>query len=153
MTHHTGSVPDTPRKKDWRDQAACRGHKTPDIFFATGNTTASYIQLAQAQDTCNACPVKADCRETAITARDPYGMWGGQTQDERRALLRIRVADGTDTPRRGHRARAECGTPSAYERHVKYGEPIDDACRAAHTRAAAERRARAKQAPKPRAAA
>lgn len=25
-----------------------------------------------------------------------------------------------------------CGTPRAYSRHVRYGEPIDEACRAAH---------------------
>lgn len=28
---------------------------------------------------------------------------------------------------------APCGTPSAYNRHCRYGEPIDDACRAAST--------------------
>lgn len=30
---------------------------------------------------------------------------------------------------------APCGTPAAYTRHVKRGEPIDDACRQANTEA------------------
>jgi hypothetical protein len=41
---------------------------------------------------------------------------------------------GLTGPRRGQ-AIAPCGTPSAYSRHVKKGEPIDDACRKANTEA------------------
>ncbi|MFI0768580.1 hypothetical protein ACH4TQ_27390 [Streptomyces sp. NPDC021218] len=37
--------------------------------------------------------------------------------------------------RRGHRPLAPCGTVSAYQRHVRKGEPIDDACRTANTEA------------------
>ena len=39
---------------------------------------------------------------------------------------------GLTDPHRGQ-AIAPCGTPSAYHRHVKNGEPIDDACRRANT--------------------
>lgn len=41
---------------------------------------------------------------------------------------------GLTDPHRGH-AIAPCGTPSAYTRHIKRGEPIDDACRQANTEA------------------
>ncbi|HEY8985705.1 MAG TPA: hypothetical protein VIU15_39805 [Streptomyces sp.] len=37
-------------------------------------------------------------------------------------------------PHRGQ-AIAPCGTQSAYTRHIKLGEPIDDACRLANTEA------------------
>lgn len=37
-----------------------------------------------------------------------------------------------------------CGTTGAYQRHVANKEPIDDACRAANTKARAEQRAKAK---------
>jgi hypothetical protein len=40
-----------------------------------------------------------------------------------------RKEQGLPDPRR----RAECGTRSGYQRHVKRGEPIDDACRQANT--------------------
>lgn len=51
---------------------------------------------------------------------------------------------GLTEPRRGHDL-APCGTQSAYTRHVKRGEPIDDACRQANTEAK-----RAKGTPTPR---
>jgi hypothetical protein len=35
-----------------------------------------------------------------------------------------------------------CGTDAGYQRHVKYGEPIDDRCRDAHNAAQRERRAK-----------
>lgn len=41
---------------------------------------------------------------------------------------------GLTDPHRGQ-AIAPCGTQSAYTRHVKNGEPIDDACRQANTEA------------------
>lgn len=40
-----------------------------------------------------------------------------------------------------------CGTDAAYQRHVKYGEPIDDACRAARNAAQNQRRAKARGKP------
>lgn len=39
---------------------------------------------------------------------------------------------GLTDPHRGQ-AIAPCGTQSAYTRHIRHGEPIDDACRAANT--------------------
>lgn len=42
----------------------------------------------------------------------------------------------------GMRKLAECGTWSAYRRHLRYGEPVDDACREA---ARAQRRAQRKR--------
>jgi hypothetical protein len=150
MTHYTGSVPESPRKPDWRRQAACRGHANPDIFYAKGTTGASQAELEEAKAICRSCPVQLQCGAWAVETREPFGTWGGVSQDERRLRLRIRVADGEAEPRRGHRPLADCGTESAYDRHVRRGEPIDDACRAAHTRASAERRERAKEAPKKR---
>lgn len=41
---------------------------------------------------------------------------------------------GLTDPHRGQSI-ADCGTQSAYTRHVKKGEPIDDACRQANTKA------------------
>ena len=31
-----------------------------------------------------ACPVKGDCLESAVVIREPYGIWGGLTEVERR---------------------------------------------------------------------
>ena len=36
---------------------------------------------------CAKCPVINQCREYALAAHEPYGVWGGLTQEERRTLI------------------------------------------------------------------
>lgn len=146
MTTSTNVLPAAKRKTtDWRLQGACSTHPEPDIWHATGATTQSRSDLDEAKALCNSCPVRQACQDWALTNREAYGLWGGLTEGERRRILRIRIAGGEAEPRKGGRPLAACGTPSAYDRHIKLGEPVDDACRAAHARATAERQARAKQ--------
>ena len=33
------------------------------------------------------CPVRAECAAHALAVREPYGVWGGLTEDEREELL------------------------------------------------------------------
>ena len=51
------------------------------------------------------CDVRVECADYAIRAREPYGVWGGMTEEEReRVYVRI---DLTDFPRqRGEGASA-----------------------------------------------
>lgn len=37
---------------------------------------------------CRACPVRAECLDWALATREPFGIWGGLNEEERR---RIRV--------------------------------------------------------------
>ena len=37
---------------------------------------------------CATCPVIKECREQSLKVREPYGVWGGLSEDERRALKR-----------------------------------------------------------------
>ena len=37
---------------------------------------------------CAGCPVLMECREQALAIREPYGVWGGLSEDERRAIKR-----------------------------------------------------------------
>ena len=39
---------------------------------------------------CNGCPVKMECLADALDNRIEFGVWGGMTERERRALLRRR---------------------------------------------------------------
>lgn len=45
---------------------------------------------AEAKIICNFCPVKALCAEYSILADEPYGVWGGITASERRAISSAR---------------------------------------------------------------
>jgi WhiB family redox-sensing transcriptional regulator len=37
---------------------------------------------------CSECPVREACLDYALRMREPEGIWGGLTADERRKLLR-----------------------------------------------------------------
>ena len=39
-----------------------------------------------AKQVCEVCPVLAQCRAHALQVREPYGVWGGMTEDEREAV-------------------------------------------------------------------
>ena len=43
--------------------------------------------VAELKEVCNACPVREDCLEWALTEREPLGVWGGMTSAERSVLV------------------------------------------------------------------
>ncbi len=67
----------------WAARAACRTG-SPDELFAKGAAQQS------AKVICQGCPVVAECLADALDNRTEYGVWGGMTERERRALLRRR---------------------------------------------------------------
>jgi WhiB family redox-sensing transcriptional regulator len=72
---------------NWRDRAACQG-EDPDLFFPEGNTGRALAQIEEAKAVCRRCEVAEACRKWAIESGQDYGVWGGMTEDERRALKR-----------------------------------------------------------------
>ncbi|MEE1782611.1 WhiB family transcriptional regulator [Streptomyces sp. SP17BM10] len=40
-----------------------------------------------AKAVCAGCEVRVECRRHALAEREPYGVWGGLTEGERRALF------------------------------------------------------------------
>ncbi|MDQ2851248.1 WhiB family transcriptional regulator [Dermatophilaceae bacterium Sec6.4] len=69
--------------RGWAARAACRGG-SPDELFAKGAAQQN------AKAICHGCPVVAECLADALDNRTEYGVWGGMTERERRALLRRR---------------------------------------------------------------
>jgi WhiB family redox-sensing transcriptional regulator len=45
------------------------------------------VQVAQAKAMCAACPGRVACLTLALANREPDGIWGGLTPEERDALL------------------------------------------------------------------
>lgn len=75
---------------DWRHRAACRD-VDPEVFFPIGNTGPALVQIEEAKRVCQRCPVMDSCLEWALTAGQDAGVWGGASEDERRALKRRRA--------------------------------------------------------------
>ncbi len=68
---------------DWPSQAACRSAE-PDELFVPG------AAQNRAKALCTGCPVRTECLADALDNRTEFGIWGGMTERERRALLRRR---------------------------------------------------------------
>lgn len=72
---------------EWQFEGTCRT-SSPDVFFhPEGERGAARRRRDEsAKAICRACPVLVRCREHALTVREPYGVWGALTEDEREAL-------------------------------------------------------------------
>ena len=76
----------------WQWRAACRGEDS-GLFFAPADPEPRDERLARerkAKELCAVCPVRVECLEYAVRTREPYGIWGGLNEIERRVLVRER---------------------------------------------------------------
>jgi len=72
---------------DWRDKSACLS-VDPELFFPVGNTGPAVEQIDRAKAVCSRCPVTEYCLQYALDTNQDSGVWGGLSEDERRALKR-----------------------------------------------------------------
>ncbi|OXM70452.1 WhiB family transcriptional regulator [Amycolatopsis vastitatis] len=70
-------------QSSWRINASCRD-ADPDGLFVRG------AEQNRAKAVCMGCPVRTECLAEALDGRINFGVWGGMTERERRALLRRR---------------------------------------------------------------
>ena len=67
----------------WQDKAECL--KTPGPF---DSEHASPGQIALAKKVCAKCIVRDECLAYALKNKEQFGIWGGLTEQERKALRR-----------------------------------------------------------------
>ncbi|WP_444962019.1 WhiB family transcriptional regulator [Nocardiopsis sp. M1B1] len=99
----------------WNEKMAARAkcrEIDPDALFVQG------AAQNRAKLICRGCPVRTQCLAEALDSRIEFGVWGGMTERERRALLRRRkdVANWyellTSAERQYEREQAEQEPPS-----------------------------------------
>jgi WhiB family redox-sensing transcriptional regulator len=73
---------------NWRVAARCRTIDA-DGLFVTG------ARQREARQFCRTCPFRTECLAHALDQRIEFGVWGGMTERERRALLRARPEVGS----------------------------------------------------------
>lgn len=71
----------------WRDRAMCRD-TDPELFFPIGTTGQALLQIAKAKSVCCQCPVTVECLEFALETNQDTGIWGGNSEEERRQMRR-----------------------------------------------------------------
>ena len=68
----------------WMDDAVCASVGSDPFFEDKGGSAATARRI------CATCPVAAQCLQTALDDPELYGVWGGTTYMERRALRKTR---------------------------------------------------------------
>lgn len=66
---------------DWVTKASCRTGD-PDALFVRG------AEQRKAAAVCRLCPVQIECCVDALDNKVEFGVWGGLTERQRRAVLR-----------------------------------------------------------------
>ena len=77
-------APDDPAGLEWQDKALC-AEVDPEIFYPEkGGSTRDPKRV------CAMCEVRESCLDYALTHEDAgrFGIWGGTSERERRALRR-----------------------------------------------------------------
>lgn len=72
-----------PGTWNWRMAARCRTTDAENLFVRGA-------RQREARIFCRPCPVRTECLAHALDHRVEFGVWGGMTERERRALLRRR---------------------------------------------------------------
>jgi WhiB family redox-sensing transcriptional regulator len=67
----------------WMDDAVCRQVGVQEFFPDKGESAKVRI----AKEICSACPVVAEC--LAFGINEPFGIWGGTTEVERRKIRKL----------------------------------------------------------------
>ena len=65
----------------WVSKAKCRD-VDPDELFVRGAAQRKVATI------CRHCPVQLECGADALDSRVEFGVWGGMTERQRRALLK-----------------------------------------------------------------
>lgn len=96
-------------------ERACRGQEALFLYPLGEKGRVHEERNKAAQAVCGQCPFMQACRDHARANRETYGVWGGETEDERTSWLRnhpvVRPKPEPVEPKRKQRPRITDGTP------------------------------------------
>lgn len=78
---------------EWQLRGACRDEGIdPELFFHPWDEPLAQrrIRANVAISICKVCPVVSECLDWSMKVQEPYGTWGGVSEDDRRRMLRLR---------------------------------------------------------------
>ena len=77
---------------EWRDDALCR-NTDPELFFPIGTTGSAVVAIEEAKRLCMSCTVSKECLDFVLETNQDSGVWGGHSEEDRRAIRRVRAAE------------------------------------------------------------
>jgi WhiB family redox-sensing transcriptional regulator len=81
-----------PDDAEWMDQALCAQTDPESFYPEKGGSTR------EAKKTCEQCLVRAECLDWALANDERFGIWGGLSERERRAISKTLQQGPTDEP-------------------------------------------------------
>lgn len=76
---------------EWQAQGLCRGNHA-HLFFPPSTFERKderERREMRAKAICNVCPVIGECSAYAVAIREPFGIWGGMTESDRKHLVSV----------------------------------------------------------------
>lgn len=77
------------RSTEWQQYGLCRVEDSGVFFPPTHfeHKPEREAREAKAKAICMRCPVRIECLEWALETREPFGVWGGYSESERKQIL------------------------------------------------------------------
>ena len=75
-----------PSRHGWMTEAACINVGFDAFYPASENSQLYRVQAEMALRICQRCPVQAECLAYALETNDHYGVLGGTTPAQRKAM-------------------------------------------------------------------
>ena len=73
---------------EWQYEGSCRTMPSEMFFHPDGERGPRRRNRENAaKAVCASCPVIAQCRAHALAVQEPYGIWGGLSEDDRLAII------------------------------------------------------------------
>ncbi len=75
--------------QQWQLKAACRGPQAR-VFFPPAQFERKDEKVdreERAKEICTTCSVQQDCLDYAVRINEQHGIWGGLSENERKALM------------------------------------------------------------------
>ncbi len=83
----------------WQQQGACRAVDPAMFFHPDGERGSRKVARERAaRAVCAGCPVLASCRRHTLAVREPYGVWGGLSEEDRDRIYAGVAVDDLDLP-------------------------------------------------------
>lgn len=78
---------------EWQYDGACTDVSVEEFFLPENARGQLKVQReSKAKAICATCPVVQRCLQHALDAKEPYGIWGGTSPEERAAISAGRTA-------------------------------------------------------------
>ena len=87
-------LPDSAEELAWREHAECGGNPGPFYPVGREGEFARRVREEKAKRFCASCIVKDECLQYALDHDEREGIWGGLTENERRARQRAAIKMG-----------------------------------------------------------